>query len=94
MAKNNGAGFARALLHAHEQDNVFGLGNTGCTNAKDVLRDTQADVINNAWGVKLGKGYSGSDSDLMADVKNQLLLEYANSKRGMSTIAVDLGSPC
>jgi RHS repeat-associated protein len=88
-AKNNGAGFARALLHAHEQDNDAWLsfGNSG--KCSDIARDTRADVKNNEYGVRFGQGFKGSDAQLIAAVTRAVLSATTSRQTGL-----DFGSPC
>ena len=84
-SKTNGSGFAKAHLHAHEQDNdawlSFGTSG-GCSNIK---RDTQADIVNTSIGVKFGKDYEGSDSDMIRDLTKMVSKGQAG---------FDFGSPC
>ena len=70
-AKNNGAGFARAHLHAHEQDNdawfTFGKGN--CQDR----RDTAIDKHNNSVGIAIGKDWRGNDAQLVSYIRSQII---------------------
>lgn len=42
----------------------------------NVDRDTQADKINNAYGIAAGAGYAGSDTDLAEKIRKDILNEY------------------
>ena len=86
-AKTNGAGFTRAHLHAHEQDNDAWLsfGRSGSCTGSNLKRDTAADVINNAIGISLGKGFKGSDRQLVDKIAQIVVA---------GTGGFDVGSPC
>jgi RHS repeat-associated protein len=84
-SKTNGAGFTRALLHAHEQEN-----DAWFTSGKS---DTQADKINNAIGIRNGHNSSLSDSDLIELIKSELEAQFS-SPPSASVQGYDVGSPC
>jgi RHS repeat-associated protein len=86
-AKNNGSGFARAHLHAHEQDNDAWLsfGRSGQCRGGALARDTTADRVNNGVGIRVGKGFKGTDAELI-----QKLTQMAVAGTG----GFDIGSTC
>lgn len=90
LAKNNGAGFARAHLHAHEQDNDawFSFGSDGDCKGDRLRRDTEADKINNEIGISFGEGYKGKDKTLISN------MVYAARTNLDGWAGFDYGSPC
>ena len=91
----DGAGFARALAHAHEQDNHAWLSQGTSGGCADVDRDTAADNVNNAWGIAYGqyaKNNGVSRDDMLDNIRADLIAAYYDSDGG--DLQIDFGSPC
>lgn len=95
ISRRDGAGFARALTNAHEADNytMFAVGGSG--GCSDVDRDTQADHVNNRWGIEYGqyaKNNGISEQDMVDNIREQFIDAYYDSDGG--DLQIDFGSPC